>query len=165
MPGTTTTPDQIRRSTRAFVACSAALLTLAVMYGGAAEPHLTVERIAAFPNLAGTLPTNPVWSPDSTRIAFLWNDKGYPFRDVWVAEREGKPHRVTDLMTAFPEPEPVGLDKDATLALRAAARHRGGVDDVAWMPDGKTLVFGYQGRLLQIGVDGQGLTNIGPRGG
>ena len=165
MPRTTTTPDQNRRSTRAVVACSAALLTLAVMYGGAAEPHLTVERIAAFPNLAGTLPTNPVWSPDSTRIAFLWNDKGYPFRDVWVAEREGKPHRLTDMMTAFPEPEPVGLDKDATLALRATARHRGGVDDVAWMPDGKTLVFAYQGRLLQIGVDGQGLTNIGPRGG
>ena len=69
------------------------------------------------------------------------------------------------MAAAFPDPEPAALEKDAALALRAAARHRSGVDDVAWMPDGKTLVFGYQGRLLQIAADGTGLTHIGPRAG
>src|SRR6202022_3855105 len=63
------------------------------------------------------------------------------------------------------EPDPPGLDKDAALAARAAARHRGGVDEVAWMPDGKTLVFGYQGRLLQIDADGAGLVQLGSRAG
>ena len=154
-----------RRRGRLVAGWSAALVAAAGVYAGAAEPHLTIERLAAFPNLAGTLPVNPVWSPDSGRIAFLWNDKGYPFRDVWVATRDGQPQRVTDMATAFPEPEPAGLDKDAALAGRAVARHRGGVEDVAWMADGKTLVFGYQGRLLQIGADGAGLTQLGPRAG
>src|SRR6185436_1853865 len=105
-----------------------ALVAAATVYTASAEPHLTVDRIAAFPNLAGTLPVNPVWSPDSGRIAFLWNDKGYPFRDVWVATKDGKLQRVTDMAAAYPEPEPAGLDKDAVLAARAAARHRGGVE-------------------------------------
>jgi dipeptidyl-peptidase-4 len=144
---------------------SAALVAATVVYTAAAEPHLTVERVAAFPNLAGTLPVNPVWSPDSSRIAFLWNDKGYPFHDVWVAMKDGKLQRVTDMAAAFTETEPAGLDKDAVLAAGAAARHRGGVEDVAWMADGKTLVVGYQGRLLQIGADGAGLTQLGPRAG
>ena len=37
--------------------------------------------------------------------------------------------------------------------------------DVAWIPDSKTLVVAYQGRLLQIGADGTGLTHLGPAGG
>src|SRR5204863_7093738 len=108
---------------------------------------------------------NPAWSPDSSRIAFLWNDKGFPFRDIWVAAKDGKLQRVTDVAAAFPESAPSGLDKDAALAASAAARHRNGIDDVAWMADGRTLVFGYQGRLLQIAADGTGLTQLGPRAG
>jgi dipeptidyl-peptidase 4 len=142
-----------------------AVVATAAPRPAAAQSHLTVERVAAFPNLAGTVPINPVWSPDSAHLAFLWNDKGYPFRDVWVAATDGKLQRVTDMAAAFPEPEPAGLDKDAALAARAAARQRSGVADVAWMPDGKTLVFSYEGRLLETGIDGTGTKSIGPRGG
>ena len=38
--------------------------------------ELTLERITALPALAGTAPLRPVWSPDSERIAFLWNARG-----------------------------------------------------------------------------------------
>lgn len=168
MPSTSmrpgTRPVWPRRSGGAAT-CATALFTIAVICGSAQAPHLTVERVAALPNLAGTVPTQPTWSPDSSRVAFLWNDKGYPFRDIWVATKDGEPQRVTDLAAAFPESEPAGLEKDAALAARAVARHRGGVDGFAWMTDGKTLVFGYEGRLLQIGVDGSGLTALGPRAG
>src|SRR2546430_17590423 len=102
-------------------AAASVILAPALM---AQKPHLTVERVAAFPNLAGTLPTSPVWSPDSARIAFLWNDKGYPFRDVWLAERDGKPRRVTDMAAAFPEPAPPGHCKDAAAPASAATRRR-----------------------------------------
>ena len=51
----------------------------------AQKPPLTVERLAAMPSLIGTAPVGPVWSPDGTRLAFLWNDQAMPFHDVWVS--------------------------------------------------------------------------------
>src|ERR1700730_15020132 len=117
MPSTSCVSANARVSRRRFglmvAGWSAALVAAAVVYTVAAEPHLTVERVAASPNLAGTLPVNPVWSPDSSRIAFLGNATGNSFHDVWVAMKDGKPQRVTDMAATFPETEPAGLDKDA----------------------------------------------------
>src|SRR5581483_6428513 len=52
------------RPRTAAAALTAVAMTLAIVGGHAAEPHLTVDRVAAFPNLAGTLPTGLAWSPD-----------------------------------------------------------------------------------------------------
>jgi dipeptidyl aminopeptidase/acylaminoacyl peptidase len=38
-----------------------------------AQPSLTVEKIMQDPKWIGTSPTNPVWSPDSKSLYFLWN--------------------------------------------------------------------------------------------
>jgi dipeptidyl-peptidase-4 len=64
----------------------------------AQKPPLTVERLAALPSLIGTAPVAPVWSPDSTRLAFLWNDQAMPFHDVWVVDAGGgQPRKLTNL--------------------------------------------------------------------
>ena len=75
-----------------------AALALAVLAPPAAAQDLTVQRIAALPSLIGTAPTKPVWSPDSSRLAFLWNDEAMPFRNIWVVAGEGgEPQRITDM--------------------------------------------------------------------
>ena len=54
-----------------------------------AEDRLTLDRLYSLPRIIGTAPTAIAWSPGSTRMAFLWNDEGTNFRDVWVADVEG----------------------------------------------------------------------------
>jgi hypothetical protein len=69
---------------------------------GAAE-RLTVESaVTSLPSLIGTAPGGLAWSSDGKELAFLWNDKALPFRDVWVVSVEGgAPRRVTDLARDF----------------------------------------------------------------
>lgn len=97
----------------------------------AAQGRLTVERIASLPSLIGTAPSSPVWSPDSSRLAFLWNDSALPFRDVWVVAASGEaPARWTDMARDFPYPDSVASDSMEGLTARAAARARPGVSEV-----------------------------------
>ena len=109
----------------------------------------TLDRIVSLPNLAGTAPSSPTWSPDGTRVAFLWNDHGMPFRDVWVVHvEEGEPHRVTWLA---PDPEEIlGVGDDTSLealSRRAAAREDRGISQVVWTPSGEALLYLRQGRV------------------
>ena len=117
--------------------------------------RLTVERIASLPSLIGTAPSSPVWSPDSSRLAFLWNDEALPFCDVWVvAATGGAPERWTDMARDFPYPETLASDSIEALAERARARARSGVSGLTWTPDGQALIFAYRGDLFRFQEDG-----------
>ena len=134
-----------------------AALALAVLAPPAAAQDLTVQRIAALPSLIGTAPTRPVWSPDSSRLAFLWNDEAMPFRDIRVVAAEGgEPQRITYMAETShapggPGPEPGSLE---ALQQEFAERSRRGVSEVVWTPDGQALVFAYRGHLFRVGADG-----------
>jgi dipeptidyl-peptidase 4 len=122
---------------------------------------LTIERITSQPSLTGTAPVRPVWSPDSARLAFLWNDKALPFRDVWiVAAGVGEPRQITDMATQFPYAERIDPDPNIALAQRVAARQRGGVSEVLWTPDGGSLILSYRGDLFRVKADGGGLERL-----
>jgi dipeptidyl-peptidase-4 len=124
---------------------------------GAEAERLTVERIASLPSLTGTAPSSPVWSPDSSRVAFLWNDKAMPFRDVWVVSAAaGEPKRITDMSGRSGVSEIKGPKVDAfqTLLREAAARARGGVSGLVWTPDGEALIFNFNGHLFRVPADG-----------
>ena len=129
-------------------------------------PRLTVERIASWPQLSGTPPASPTWSPDSNRLAFLWNDEGMPFREVWVVDvAVPKPKQVTRLQEgviseAQPRSRPI-----AKLSEAAAARANRGISEVIWTDDGRAFIFGYQGDLFQVGADGTGLEQLVAPGG
>ncbi len=98
----------------------------------AAAKELTLARLTALPALTGTAPLRPVWSRDSERIAFLWNDRAMPFRDVFVVDAaSGGARRLTSL-------EGGG----------------GGVSDVTWTPDGKALIFVLDGAMFRVSSDG-----------
>lgn len=135
--------------------------------GRGQAPRLTVERIAALPSFTGTAPSSPVWSPDSARLAFLWSDQGMPFREVWVVTGAGVgPTRLTrfaeDRAPSAPPPTDTSLE---ALTARAAERARGGVSDLTWWPDARSLVVSYQGDLYRVGIDGAPPTRLTRNGG
>lgn len=113
-----------------------------------AAQRLTIERLYSLPNLIGTAPDNFAWSTDGQRLAFLWNDEGYPFRDVWVTSvEELQPRRVTRLTGAVSAED---LSAEDPLE-RARAQERfeldRGVSDLVWHPDGRRLLVVLRGDL------------------
>lgn len=124
------------------------------------RPRLTIERIAAWPNLAGTLPEDPVWSRDSARLAFLWNDQGHPFLDVWTVEAAGgAPRRLTHF-GAQENPQAAADNEQDALADRVGARNRRGVGEAVWTPDGRAVVLVHDGALLRAALDGSAPTRL-----
>ena len=133
-----------------------AVLALSLLSVALAEPSVPpVERIVSLPKLDGTAPTQPHWSPDSTRVAFLWNDHGMPFRDLWIAATNtDEPVRLT---RHAPDPEDIlgtGDDLDlAALRQRARQREHRGIADLAWHPDGQHVFYVLDGQLRMVSVD------------
>ncbi len=125
----------------------------------------SVERLVTLPKLDGTAPTQAVWSPDSQSIAFLWNDHGMPYRDVWLVRHGGAPVRLTH---GAPNPDEVlGPGEDLSLsALRERARRRehGGVATLVWHPDGSGIYYVVDGVLHFVSSNGDGDRRIGPGG-
>ncbi len=114
---------------------------------------LTIDRLYSLPWVIGTKPEGPAWSPDSRKLAFLWNNEGTNFLDVWVVDREsGKPVRVTS-MPRPENPDNPGMDV-ALLEQQARAESDHGVSEVAWAPDGKSLVFTFKGKLYGVAASG-----------
>jgi dipeptidyl-peptidase-4 len=136
------------------IAAVAMLGTCAAMAVGQPAPSLTVERLAALPSLIGTAPTALTWSPDGAWLAFLWNDEGWPYRDVWIVRRDGTGRRrLTTMQRTDPGPAPPPGDSTEALAARAAARARGGVSEIVWT-SASTLLAVHRGHVFRVSVDG-----------
>jgi len=126
---------------------------------------MTIERLYSLPWVIGTAPENPQWSPDSRRLAFLWNNEGTNFRDIWITDvADGKPVRLT----AMPRPQnPASPGTDiAQLEQVARAESDRGISELLWAPDGRHLVFSLHGSLYQVlpGQTAQPLGNTGAHG-
>lgn len=126
-----------------------ALLVVAVCAVEAAAQDrvpLTVERLVAAPSILGTPPSRPTWSPDSRTLAFLWNDAGFPQRDLWLVDRDATtPRRLTSLAQGAPPAGP-------------------GVTDFVWSPDGATIYLLHRGDVWRVAAQGgepQPLTRSG----
>ena len=78
------------------------LLAIAFLLPELSEAQLSLDRLYSLPSLIGTAPIRPVWSGNGGKLAFLWNDRGYPARDVFVVEpgvEPPAPMRVTNHAT------------------------------------------------------------------
>ena len=109
---------------RSAVLC--ALVALAPLAVAQAEPprgSITIARIADI-----KYPTNPAWSPDGTKVAFLWDAAGK--QDLFVTTPGGRPVQLTD----FPV-DPNLLVSD--------------IGNVAWTSN-DTLLFGKDGQLWTV---------------
>ena len=135
--------------------CAAALLVAGTISPGAQDAQsetkrLTIDRLYSLPRLIGTAPRGATWAPDARRFAFLWNDEGTNFYDVWMASTERlTPVRVTRLPRLNPPPAPPD-DEAAARQREALIETDSGVDSVTWHPDGRRLVFGFRGDIFVV---------------
>lgn len=110
----------------------------------AAKKPFTLERLYAPPRIIGTAPKAPVWSPDGRRLAFLWNEEGTDFCDVYaVSVGDLKPVRLTSMPRRTPSAKPA--DSPEAVAEAETIELDPGVTSVRWHPDGKRLVFAFRG--------------------
>lgn len=134
-----------------FAAVAAAALPA---HAQPAAGTLTLDQVTALPSIIGTAPASPTWSPDSRWLAFRWNDQALPFRDLWLVAADGSGlRRLTDLQRTHPAPPPPTGTATAALAAQAAARWRGGVSEMIWLPDSRTLVFTAAGSGYRQALD------------
>ena len=110
---------------------------------------LDLDRLYTLPSIIGTKPEQPVWSPDSRRLAFLWNDEGTPFLDLWLTDvTAAKPTRITHMS------RPAIIASDATdvhqLEQIAHAEFDHGISSAVWSADGQRLLFLLQGQLFEV---------------
>lgn len=98
---------------------------------------LSLEMLYAEPSIIGTTPEGTVWSADGTRLAFLWNDAGKSFRDIWVHDvAANAKHRLTRL----------GDEKQGQAGP--------GITQAAWLGDGR-IAFISDKRLHIADPDGK----------
>ncbi len=129
--------------------------------GGQPVAPLTLEQVTARPSVIGTPPAAPVWSPDSRRLVFAWNDGGLPFRDLWIAAADGSGlRRLTYLERTQPSIPPPAGRSTAALAAQAAARARTGVGEYFWLPDGRTILFTSAGATYRVAAGGGAPTRV-----
>ncbi|MDD5061070.1 MAG: DPP IV N-terminal domain-containing protein [Candidatus Marinimicrobia bacterium] len=66
------------------------------MLAGVAEPS-DLATVFSQPYLSGSTPNRVVWSPNDSLIAFLWNDQGGEFQNLWVVNPQtGQVERLTN---------------------------------------------------------------------
>lgn len=128
----------------------------------AAKERFTLERLYALPRIIGTAPRAPVWSPDGRTLAFLWNEEGTNFADVYaVSVGDTKPVRLTSMPRRTPSGKPEGSPE--AVAEAEAIELDPGVASVRWHPDGKRLVFSFRGASYVVapGRDPEKMTEAG----
>ncbi|HEY3739662.1 MAG TPA: prolyl oligopeptidase family serine peptidase [Bryobacteraceae bacterium] len=130
------------------------LLIAAAAAALASAERLDIDRLYRLPWVIGTAPKDVAWSPDSKSIAFLWNDEGTNFRDVWMAARgQAKPVRVTRM----PRPQVSAHIANDLAAMKQAAFAEidPGVSHVLWTADASRIMFLWQGKLYAVAPGGQ----------
>lgn len=96
---------------------------------------LSLDMLYAEPSIIGTTPEAAVWSADATRLAFLWNETGKGFRDIWVHDVQAA---ATRRLTRLGDGEQAGP----------------GITQAAWLDDGR-IVFVLDKQLHVAEPDGE----------
>ena len=103
---------------------------------------ISLDRLYSLPRIIGTEPTGLSWSADGEKLAFLWNDHGENFHDLFLVTVDvAIPQRLTMLSVPPDQNHP-------------------GIVAMAWHPSGEKLVFELDGKLylFTIGSYPQELT-------
>lgn len=102
-----------------------------------AQAEAEISRFYSLPHIIGTAPTSPSWRADGRAVAYLWNDEGYDFRDLWLYDLDG--NSVTRL---------TNLSGDARYVENAK-----GITEFVWLADG-AVAYALRGDLYIRAGDG-----------
>ena len=139
-----------------FALCLVILPALSSTANAQEARSLTIERLYSLPRLIGTQPKSFAWSRDSRRLAFLWNDEGTNFYDVWmIGVDDPEPKRVTRMpQRTSRSVDALDLASIADLRALVSVERDPGVTSVEWDPDGQHVLLGFRGDLYLADVDG-----------
>jgi Tol biopolymer transport system component len=108
----------------------------------------TFEAMFSHPRITGIAPSEVAWSPDGTKLAFLWNADGDRFKDLYFADHSGKIVRLTDLQT-WPR-DAREKDERSEQEKRDEIILDGGLSSAVWSRDASKIYFGLRGDLCCI---------------
>ncbi len=151
------TGSVVRATAATLIALAGASVGVAQSVENAERSRLTIDRLYSLPSLIGTAPRGFSWSRNGSNLAFLWNDEGRNFRDVWIVAAENPetgPRRVTSL-PSIPANSIDVEDPFAAAEAKTRAERDGGVSSVIWHPDGNRLLFSFRGDLWIVRPGGE----------
>lgn len=161
-----------------YVGVLVGLLLAPPKIGKAQEGKLTLDALFAKPKLTGTVPSPPVWSPDSEHFAFSWSQLGHSKRALWIFTRDGK-EVLLNTDTTFSVGELFWTDKNTIMSLRGNKLWRTslsqgidqeymsietGANNLSLSPDGKKVAYILNGDLWLADISSKQnrqLTEIG----
>lgn len=102
----------------------------------AGSKPVTLDAFITQRSLIGTVPDQFAWSPDSSQLAFAWNEAGGQFRDIWIySPGSAKKRRLTNLSSPSDAPQR-------------------GVSGLVWLSNNR-LAYTISGKLFAIDLQGQ----------
>lgn len=127
----------------------------APVHGGAeiAGTTLSLDQLYQPQSIIGTPPEGYAWSPDGSRLLFLWNDQGSSFRDIWsVDAATGEKRRLTR--------HGDGVDPSAERRGVSQAVFLGNDGRFAYVLDGRLYVAEPDGRARAVETDKQAVRQL-----
>jgi len=110
---------------------------------------LTIEKRFSRPFIWGTAPSSIKWSKDGRKLAFLWNEKGERFLDLYLITFPGRKRvRLTE-MKKFPKLK-MEEDKRTEEEKKEAELLDRGISGFNFSPDGSRIVFTYRGDIYLV---------------
>jgi Tol biopolymer transport system component len=115
-----------------------------------ASNKFTSEALYSHPMIVGTPPSGLTWAPDGKKLAFLWNDAGNRFKDLYVTDLSGKITRLTDLK-GMPRSERASDSRTEQEKIDEITLDSG-LSSLIWSRDGRSIYFSFRGDLWKIDI-------------
>ncbi len=152
--------EKIKRSLlkSTFIAIPLILIFAFSIETAPAEKHLTIERLFSDPRLEGIIPREIKWANNSTKFAFLWNDKGEKILSLWIYDIETK--SMEEILTDRDFAEPKEMTEEEEERKTIMRKSTIGITDYIWSPEGNKILIPYRSDLFLYDLQGETMDRL-----